>query len=53
MFFYCCRWFCVGDPGHNRLPLGGILEFLHETLQQLCGLENVTRASVNVRVSSK
>lgn len=37
---------------HHRLPLDGILS-LHEAQEQLCGLEDVTRASIEIRASGK
>lgn len=41
--------FYAGVLGHKRLPLGGIL-LLWETLEWL---ENVTRASIDIRASIK
>lgn len=38
--------------GHNSRPLGGIL-YMYETLEWLCILEDVTRASTDIVVSSK
>lgn len=52
MFYYRCFLFHVGVAGHKRLPLAVILSFC-ETVKLFCGLENVTRASMETEVSSK
>lgn len=44
-FCKCCKFW------YDRLPLVGIL-YLHETQERLAWLENVTRASTAIRVSS-
>lgn len=52
MFYYCCFLFYVGVAGHKRLPLAVILS-LCETVKLFCGLENVTKASMETEGSSK
>lgn len=47
-----CHFFCVGLFGHNRLPLGEILS-LSDSQERLCGLENPTRAYIDMGVSRK
>lgn len=49
LFFF---FFYVGILVHYWLPLGGILS-LHETQERFCALENVTRAPIDIGVSSK
>lgn len=52
VFFF---FFCIAVLGHNRPTLGGIywVNFPCETPKQLCGLENLSRASINIRVRRK
>lgn len=52
MFYYCCFLFNVGVAGHKRLPLAVTLS-LCETVKLFCGLENVTRTSIETELSSK
>lgn len=40
----------VGVVGHNRLPFAGMLS-LHETQEWLFGLENITSASIDIRMN--
>lgn len=50
-FVFCFLSFIyVGVLGHDRPPLGGILQ-LYETPDRFCGSENVYRGSVDIRVS--
>lgn len=49
---FCCVFFNIEVLHHNRRRLGGILT-LHEASKWLCGSDNVTRASVDKRVSGK
>lgn len=49
---YSFIYFYIGAHGHHGLPMGGILS-LCGSQQQLCGSENVVRASADMVVSSK
>lgn len=51
-FFSFLFLLSVGVLGHNRLPFGWNLS-LRDTPEWLCGLENVSRASVDGVVNSK
>lgn len=50
--FVFAPFYYIGVLGHNRLPLGGTFP-LRDTLEWLRGLEKVTRASIDIQVSSK
>lgn len=51
-YVFLLLFFHIGVLGYNILPSGGIL-FLGETQEQLWGLVNVTRASINTGVRGK
>lgn len=50
--FHLLCFYHFGVLGHNRRRLGGTPS-LHETQEGLCGLENVTRASMEIGVGRK
>lgn len=50
MFFLRYFFVHVGVVGHNRLPFAGMLS-LHETQEWLFGLENITTASIDIRMN--
>lgn len=52
MFMFVCCVFHGGVLCHNRGLLGGIVS-LFETQELSCGLENATRASINIGMSRK
>lgn len=52
MLPFCCIFFFVGVRGYRSHSLGGILS-VYEALQRLYSLENVTRAPVDIVMSSK